>query len=158
MPAPLYKVDTGASAITIPAALTTAIGVQAGTDFGLMLKKVHVGLTGTNAANTPVTVRLFSATYATNPPGTSSTSSTPIQVSGRTLAATNMLGAYLWTAEPTVKTYIDSFAVTPNGGTVVYDVPFGDEPDTPALGSGFGIELTPAQSVGLVGALWVARC
>jgi hypothetical protein len=157
MSAPLYRVDTGATAITIPAALTTAIGIQAGADFGLALKKIHIGFNGVTAANPPITVRLFSATYATNPPGTNSTSSTPIQVNGRTLAATNMLGGTLWTAEPTVKTYIDSWPLTPNGGTVLYDLPLGDEPDTPALGSGFGIELTPGQSVGFIGTLWVTR-
>jgi hypothetical protein len=157
MPAPVYKVDTGAAAFTSLATLQTAFGIQAGADYGLQLKKFRIGATGVTASNPPGIVRVFSATYATNPPGTNSTTQTPIQANGRTLAATNMLGALQWTVEPTVKTYLDEFPLTPNGGTVLYDYPLGDEPDTPALGSGFGVEVTFSVAVGIAGAMWVTR-
>lgn len=156
MSAPIYKVDTGASAFTSLTTLQTAIGVTGASDFGLMLKKFKIGAAGVVATNPSGIVRLFSATFATNAPGTNSTTSAPVQVNGRTLAS-GCTGAYQWTTEPTVKTYVDEFPITPNGGTVMYDYPLGDEPDTPALASGFGIEITFSVAVPISGTLWFCR-
>ena len=158
----LYAFSTGATAYTSTAALQNALGVfSSATDFGLQLCKYRIGFNGVTASNTPVTIRFGTCTYATNPPGTNSTSATIFQESGRVIAATNITAGYNWTAgnEPTVKTYLgDAFILTPNGGVVLYDFPLGDEPDTFTSGNtGFFIETTAAQTVGVVGSMWFSR-
>lgn len=108
------------------------------------------------ASNTPVLIRLFTCTFATA--GTT-TAGAVQQVLGRTIAATNMTSNLNYTAEPTVKSPFDEFSVTPNGGTVIYDYPLGDEPDYFNSGAmGFGIDMTtPSQTVGFIATLWVSR-
>jgi|SRR5579859_1772362 len=158
MTAPIYKVDSGATfwnSLASPALQTAMTVTSTATDYGLQLKKVRLGFNGVTASNTPVIVRLYVYTVATS--GTS-TASTPLQVSGRTIAATNMAGAFNFTAEPTVKAYFDEWSLTPNGGTVIYDYPLGDEPDYFNSGNmGFGLEITPAQQVGVTSSMWVTR-
>lgn len=155
MSAPIYVVDCSTAPFTSLTTLQTLIGVKGASDFGLMLKKFRVGFTGV-AANASGILRIFSCTFATNAPGTASTTMTPVQVSGRTLAS-GCTGAFQWTTEPTVKTYVDAVPLTPNGGTIMYDWPLGDEPDTPALSSGFGLELTITPAVGVYATLWFSR-
>lgn len=132
------------------------------TDFGLQLKKYRIGFGGVTASNTPVILRLCSSTGATNStPGTGNTSGTAgiLQAAGRTIATTNMVGFYNSTAEPTVKTPIDELSVTPNGGTIIYDFPLGDEPDIFLSGnSWFLLDMTtPSQTVGVIATLWFTR-
>lgn len=158
----LYTAGTGAGFFTSLAtpALQTAIGIfSTATDFGLQLKKYRLGFNGVTAANAPVSCRFFTCTFATNPPGTASTSAVLTQELGLRIATTNITAAYNWTTEPTVKTYLgDVFSLTPNGGSDIYDFPYGDEPDNFVSGTtGFGLEITPAQQVGVLAALWFGR-
>ena len=70
------------------------------------------------------------------------------QLSGRTITLANITAAGGYTAEPTTKAYIgDGFLLTPNGGTVIYDYPLGDEPDI-GTASTIGIEITASVAVG----------
>lgn len=155
----LYSVGTGATfwnSLASPA-LQTAITVSStATDFGLELVKYRLGFNGVTAANTPVLVRFYTYTQATA--GTS-TAGTIVQENGRAIASTNIASGFNFTVEPTVKTYTgDGFSVTPNGGSTIYDFPYGDEPDYFNSGNmGFGLEITPAQQVGVTATLWFSR-
>lgn len=153
----LYSVGTGAAPVTSLAVLQTAIAVvNAGTDFGIQIKKYRLSFNGVTAANPPVTVRFF--TTANTTAGTPGTTPTIVQESGRAIAATNLTGGSMYTAEPTTKTYLgDGFTLTPNGGTVLYDFPLGDEPDM-AIGAGtYGMEITASVAVGTWASLWFTR-
>lgn len=158
MTAPLYKADTGAAflnSLVSPAAQTVLTFQSTATDYGLQLKKFRLAFNGVNASAPAVVCRLYVATFATA--GTNTAGSVQ-QVGGRTQAATNMASNLNYTAEPTVKTYIDEFGLTPNGGTVIYDYPLGDEPDYFNSGAmGFGIEITPTAQVGFSATLWCTR-
>ena len=141
-----YGASTGAAYVTSTAAIQTAIAVvNAATDFGVQVKKWRLGFNGVTAANSPVLVRFFSTANTTA--GTS-TAVTITQLSGRTLAQTNVTAAAMYTAEPTTKTYFgDEWSLTPNGGTIVYDFPLGDEPDI-GTASTIGMEILATVAVG----------
>lgn len=150
-----YAASTGATPFTSTTAVQTAGAiVNAATDCGVQLKKYRLAYNGVTATNAPVTVRFFTTNNATA--GTSS-SLTITQVSGRTLTLANITAAGGYTAEPTTKTYSgDAFLLTPNGGTVIYDFPLGDEPDI-GVSSTIGLEHTASVAVGTEVSLWFTR-
>lgn len=150
-----YAASTGATPFTSTTAVQTAIAVvNANTDHGIQLKKYRLAYNGTTATNPPVTVRFFSTNNATAGTGTSLTIG---QVSGRSIVTTGITALGGYTAEPTVKTYSqDAFLLTPNGGTIVYDFPLGDEPDI-GVSSSMGLEHTASVAVGTEAALWFTR-
>lgn len=142
LPATVFT-SSGASPQT-----AAGVGTVGVTDFIIDLLGFSNWLGGTaGAAGAPI--RLFSCTYATNPPGTSSTAANPVQRGGRVIAATNLTGAVNWTAEPTVKTYIEAPGdIQPFGGGQRFD----ESPDMAraldfALASGVGVEVNTAAAV-----------
>jgi hypothetical protein len=108
------------------------------------------------AAEVPVTCELCYATFATNGPGTSSSSVTPVQVYGRTIAH-GVTAAKNWTSEPTTLTVIGEIPLTPNGGTLLYDLPLGDTFDS-ATGEGFVLRFTASASVSVRATMIWERC
>lgn len=140
-----YSVVTSGAVSLSAAATKTVIGVLSGASFGLDLKKIRYGFDGVTASHAPVLVELCYATFATNPPGTNSTSLTTQQLYGRAIAH-GVTAAKNWTAEPTVLTVIEEELLTPNGGVLWYDFPLGDTPDC-ALNHGFALRMTTAASV-----------
>ena len=152
-----YTAPAAAAVALVATVAKSVIGVVGAADFGVDLRKMHYGFDGVTAANTPVTVQLCYATFATNPPGTNSTAITPVAVGGRSLAATGFLAASGWTVEPTVLTVIDTWTVSPNGASIAYDFQgFGDTPDS-AFAQGFVIRMIAAQAVNVTPTLWFAR-
>jgi len=141
----IYTGVTGGAVALTASTVKTILGVKAGAAFGIAFKAFKVGFDGVTASAVPVLCELVYATFATNAPGTNSTSITPIQVSGRVLAH-GVTAAKTWTAEPTVLTTIDEWLLTPNGGLLDEWVPLGDEPDT-ALGEGLALRLTAPANV-----------
>ncbi len=152
----LYTCRTEAAIALAAATAKSIIGVQGGTDFGVNLKKIHVGFDGVTASAVPVLIELCQATFATNAPGTNSTATTTRVFAGRANAATGFVSGAGWTAEPTVLTSVSEWLVTPNGGTVLYDLPLGDEPDSP-LNNGFVLRLTAPAIVNARATFWVTR-
>ncbi|MGA4989860.1 hypothetical protein [Nonomuraea bangladeshensis] len=151
-----YAIVTGGTVSLSTSTAKSVLGVQAASDFALDLKKIWVGFTGTTAAEAPVTCEVCLATFATNGPGTSSTSVTPVQIYGRTTTV-GATAAKNWTSEPTVLTTIAEFPLTPNGGTLLYDWPLGDTPDC-GLGAGFVLRCTAAASVSVRASMVFERC
>lgn len=153
-----YAAASAAAAALSAATAKTVIGVQGASDFGIDLRKIRFGFDGVTNTNAAVAVELCTATFATNPPGTSSTAITPLRVSGGGLAATGFLAASNWTTEPTVLAVIDAFLVTPFGGTFTLDyVPGIDGPDSP-LAQGLAIRLTAPNAVNVRPTIWFGRC
>lgn len=151
-----YTAVTGADVALVAATPKSVLGVQSGSAFGLDLKKIRVGFDGVSASAEPVLVELCYATFATNGPGTNSTSVTPVQVYGRAITH-GVTAARNWTSEPTVLTVLDEWLLTPNGGLAVYDIPLGDTPDS-APSEGFVVRCTAPASVNVRAGLWWERC
>lgn len=155
MSAPTYNVPTGGAVALAAAAAKTILGVKAHANSGLLLKQGSVFFDGVTAAAVPVLVELCYCTWATNGPGTASTSVTPVQVNGRVLTAGFTAGK-AWTTEPTALTVLEEKLIHPQAGEE-YQIPLGDEYDC-ALAEGFAIRLTAPAIVNARGFLKVQRC
>lgn len=151
-----YSAPAGGAVALVAATAKSVIGVLAPAQFGVDLLGYELAFDGVTAANVPVTVELCAATFASNPPGTASTSITVQQAYGRSIVP-GFTAAYGWTTEPTVLTAFDRFTLTPNGGVVVRDWPYGQTPDSP-VSNGFVIRLTAAQVVNVAATLRFERC
>lgn len=141
----------GEVALAAAGTIKTILGINAGTEFGVDLHGFWVDFDGVSATDKPVKVILGQTTFATNAPGTSSTTVTVRQKYGR-LAGTGFAGAKNWTAEPTVITSFDEFALDVNKGLFRYDWPLGETPDF-SLGDGFTIQALIETSDTAVGAI-----
>jgi hypothetical protein len=134
----------------------TVVGVLAPAQFGCDLKKLRLGFDGVTASAVPVQVEVCQATFATNPPGTASTTITPVQTYGRAITA-GFTAASNWTTEPTVLVVADAWSLTPNGGLAIYDFPLGDTLDS-AVSTGFAIRLNAPAAVNVRPTIWFERC
>lgn len=130
------------TAVPLAAAGTakSVLGVNATANFGCVLKKYRVAFDGVLATSLPIYVEICNCTFATNPPGTLSTAETLWQNYGKGITG-GFTVARNWTTEPTVVSPLDTFTLTPNGGTVIYDYPLGDCPDV-GVSNGFVIRCT----------------
>lgn len=133
-----YSVASTATGLATTAT-QTILGVKSNAAFGIDLRKISVSLNGTTVV-TPVLVELCYVTFATNAPGTNSTSRTPVQTYGR-VAASGVTAASAWTAEPTVVTVLKQYYVAANGGLVIEEWAPDHGFDT-ALGEGLAIRVT----------------
>lgn len=157
MPAPIYACNTEADVALSAATKKTVVGVKAHANSGLLLVGFSVSFADTNAAEVPALVEVSYSTWASNSPGTNSTSGTPVQINGRSMTA-GFTHGYNWTAQPTVITSLvyPTFVLTPNGGTLVYNWPLGTEPDC-ALAEGFAISITAPSATTCRAGLLVSR-
>ena len=148
-----YSAATGAAVALAAATAKTILAVTAPAQFGIDLTKLRLAFDGVTSSAVPVLVELCSSTGATA--GTS-TAGTVNQIYGRTITA-GFTTAYNYTVEPTVLTVIESFLITPNGGTYVYDWPLGTSPDT-AVSQGFMLRLTAPAVVNARATFNFERC
>lgn len=160
MPAPTYTCSSEGAVALASAAAKTVVGVKAHANSGLLLCGFVVSSDGTDHTKTPFLVEITYVTWATNGPGTNSTSTTPRQIRGRVLTP-GFTSGKTWTTEPTVETLVyPEFYIATAEATVVYNFPLGEEPDC-ALAEGFAIRCTTVAGSGTPnfrGGLIVSRC
>jgi hypothetical protein len=149
-----YTVAVGADVALAAATAKTVLGVKSGAAFGLDLQKISVTFDGVTSTAEPVLVELCYSTWATNSPGTNSTSETEVQVYGRVIAD-GTTAASNWTAEPTALTVLDEFLIHPQTGLKEY-IPLGFTPDC-AVDHGFVIRCTAPAIVNCRAGLWWER-
>jgi hypothetical protein len=142
-----YGTSTEGAVTLVTGTAKSILGVVAPAQFGVNLLGLSVGFDGVTASAVPVLIEICYATFATNGPGTNSTATTVDQVHGRPITAGFTAGKN-WTTEPTVLTPFREWLLTPAGGTIVYDWPFGETPDT-AVSNGFVIRCNAPAGVGV---------
>lgn len=135
----LYSAVTGGAVALAAATAKTVIGVKGGAAFGLDLVGVEIAFDGASATAVPVLLEICYNTWATNAPGTNSTSITPTQLNGRVIAH-GVSAAKTWTSEPTALTVLDEILVHPQSGIWI-PVQIGQEYDCD-LNNGFSIRAT----------------
>jgi len=151
-----YSVHTEGAVALSAATAKTIIGVKAHANSGLQLKGFEVSFDGVTASGVPVLVELLYATWATNSPGTNSTSTTPRQKYGRALTA-GFTSGKTWTTEPTALTPIgEEFLLAPDKGFIKVQFPLGQEPDC-ALAEGFAIRCNAPATVNVRATMDVER-
>lgn len=146
-----YSTHTGAAVALAAATAKTVIGLKSHANFGLDLTGFEVDFDGVTASATPVLVEVCYCTWATNSPGTNSTSITPLQEYGRVIAV-GATAAKTWTAEPTALSVLRAFTLDPNKGLFLYDFSLGMTPDC-APAEGFAIRCTAAAIVNVFAGL-----
>jgi hypothetical protein len=152
-----YSVMTGAEVALTAATTKSVLGVKAHANSGLDLLSfaIHALASGTSAPGfEPILVELCYSTWATQSPGTASTSVTPVQEYGRVMAA-GFTAARTWTTEPTTLTVIDEFMVHPQTGWQVWR-PFGVTPDC-ALAEGFALRCNSDNALSIRAMMKVER-
>jgi hypothetical protein len=153
-----YSVMTGAEVALSAATTEYVLGVKAHANFGLDLLSfaVHALASGSSAPGfEPILVELCAATWATNSPGTASTSVTPVQEYGRSIAV-GFTAARDWSSAPTALTPIDEFPVHPQTGWQVWR-PFGATPDC-AVSEGWVLRVNSDNAVSMRAQMKVERC
>lgn len=150
-----YRCSTEGAVALAAATAKTAIGVKGHANSNLELKVVKFGFDGVTPSAVPILIELGYCTWATNSPGTNSTSTTPRQPTGNRLTA-GFTSGKTWTTEPTAITVLDDMLLTPNGGTLWYDFPLSEEWDS-ALGEGFVLRFTAPAIVNVRALLGVER-
>lgn len=151
-----YTAVTGGAVALTAATAKSVIGVKAGAAFGVDLRSVRFSFDGVTASAVPVLIELCYCTWATNAPGTNSTSITPLQEYGRVIAHGTTAGK-TWTTEPTALTVLDEQLVTPNGGFEIYDFPLGNSLDC-ALSEGFVLRFTAPAAANVRATIKWERC
>jgi hypothetical protein len=146
-----YLATTGANVALTAGTAKSTLGVLAPSTFGGDLVAVRVGLD----TATSLLVELCSCTFATNGPGTNSTSVTMQQIYGRSVT-TGFTAARAWTTEPTTITVLEEWLFT-SGATAVYDVPLGDTYDC-AVSTGFVLRLTAVGAANARASMKMERC
>jgi hypothetical protein len=151
-----YSTNTEAAVALVAATAKTVIGVKGGAAFGVDWIGYRIGFDGVTSTDKAVLVELCYCTWATNSPGTNSTSTTVDTMYGRAVAS-GMTAAKNWTAEPTVLTPFDEFQLTPIGGLVIVNFPRDRTPDS-AVAEGFAIRLTaPTNAVNVRASMFFER-
>jgi hypothetical protein len=138
----IYAADTEGQ-VTVAAGTTkTVFGVKADTGHAIDLRRIGFSLDqATPTATDRMTLVEFCAvTFATNAPGTASTSVSVDQESGPRIAET-FSSAKNWTTEPTVVTVLRPLDYDPYKFTYERDFPPGETPDF-ALAEGFVVRVT----------------
>lgn len=139
------SIVTGGAVALSAATAKCILGAKANAAGTLDLQKIEVAFDGVTASAVPVLVEIGACTFATNGPGTNSTTVTPSLLYGRSTTV-GWTAAKTWTTEPTVITVLEEFLLTPNGGLIVYNWPLGQTIDTP-LGEGLVIRCTAPATV-----------
>jgi len=135
-----YSITSEGAMVLVAATAKTILGAKAHANSGLQMKGFKVAFDGVTASAVPTLIEVCYATFATNSPGTASTSVTVRQKYGRLLTA-GFTGARNWSTEPTVLTVFDEFLLPTDKGLFAYQFPLGMEPDT-ALAEGLVIRVT----------------
>lgn len=140
-----YSSTTGAAVALSAATAKSVLGHRANAAFGLEWVKGGVYFDGVTASAVPVLVEFCLATFATNAPGTASTSVTPVQTYGRAITH-GQTAARNWTTEPTVLSVSQERLITPNGGVWEWEYFEKSRPDCD-VSNGFVIRCTAPAAV-----------
>ena len=115
----------GVSGKTIAATstLTSDLGIKCPAQQAITVDEVDVGFDGTNSANGPGIIDMAHCTYATNAPGTNSTTLTPVASDSGRPETIQCTAGKTWTAQPTVITVWKSFLVPTYMGSALAPLP-----------------------------------
>lgn len=103
--------------------LTTMLGVKNAANQAITLDELDCGFDGTNSANGPGIVDIGFCTFATNSPGTNSTSTTLVASDNGRPETIQSTAGKTWTAQPTVITIWKSFLVPVYMGSALAPLP-----------------------------------
>lgn len=135
-----------AKSVASTSTLTTQLGVKNAANQAITLDELDIGFDGTNSANGPAIVDIASCTFATNSPGTNSSSGTAHPSdTGRPETVQSTVGN-TWTAQPTVITIWKSIIVPTYMGSALAPTPL-MKPQILKGGNGTVVDVTLPNTV-----------
>jgi hypothetical protein len=140
-----YSANTEGTVALAAATAKTVLGVNGTANFGVDLLGFTVSFDGVTSGNGGVLVELCQSTFATNAPGTASTTVTVDQRYGRAMTA-GFTAAKNWTTEPTALTVVAEFWIDPYKSIYSHDYALGNTPDS-AVSNGFVLRCNAPQVV-----------
>lgn len=140
------------SVALVAATAKSVVGVKAAANVVLALLEASVSFDGATSSNAPAVCDFNRSTFATNSPGTSSTSLTPVKRDPGRAETIQATAAHTWTTEPTVLTAQHSKDVGQFNGLYHYINPFAS-PHIIVGGQGFCLTITSPNNVNVSGHL-----
>jgi hypothetical protein len=117
--------DVPASTVALTAATAKSVlGIKASTNVCIKVTEVATSFDGATSSNAPAVCEFMQATFATNGPGTNSTSVTPPKRDTGRAETIQATAAKTWSTEPTVLTLQRPLDIGQFNGVVVYMHPF----------------------------------
>lgn len=101
----------------------TVAGAQCPAQQAVKVIGFNIGFDGTSSTQGPAIVEMCQSTYATNGPGTNSTSVTPAKYDSGRPETIQTTAAKNWTSEPTVLTVVEAFLIPVYMGSGIIYVP-----------------------------------
>lgn len=144
--------DVPAQAVSYATGLKTALGIAAATNVCVKVTEVVASFDGATSTAVPAQIEFDQITFATNAPGTNSTSVTPSKADtgrGETIQAT---AGKTWTVQPTVITQQWALALAQYNGLYHCVHPF-VSPFIIIGGKGAGLSINSSATVNFSGRL-----
>lgn len=117
--------DVNFRSIALAAAVAkSVVGVKAPSNQVVRIHEIAISFDGVTVANAPVVVDINRCTFATNSPGTNSTSFTPLKRDPGRQETVQTTGGLNWSTEPTVLTAQQSIDVPEFNGLYHLIIPF----------------------------------
>lgn len=109
--------------IAATSTLTTDLGIKNAANQAITVDEIDVGLDGTTSTNGPGIIDMGFCTYATNSPGTNSSSVTLVASDNGRPETIQSTGGKTWTVQPTVIAIWKSFLVPTYMGSAIAPLP-----------------------------------
>lgn len=130
----------------------TVLAIQAPTNQAVEIVDVNVSFNGSTSTNAPALVEFGFITFATNGPGTNSTSVTSVKRDQARTEAIQTTAGKAWTAEPTVWTVLDCMDIAQFNGSWHNIIEYYG-PIIAKGGLGFGIRINSPNNVSFTGSI-----
>lgn len=147
------KIDVPFSTVALTATVSkSTVGSKAANNICVKLTEIAVSFDGATSSNAPVVCEQMQSTFATNGPGTNSTTVTPSKRDTGRAETVQSTHAKNWTAEPTVLTLQRSIDIGQFNGAM-HNIYTFDSPFIVIGGQGFVHRLTSPNNVNTSGFL-----
>lgn len=141
------------SSVALTAATAkTVVGINPAANYRVRVLEAKVSFDGATSTNAPAVVDFCFVTFATNAPGTNSTTVTAVVKDKDVVETVQSACAKTWTAEPTVVTVAETTDVGQFNGIYHYICPFA-VPYVIKTSLGFGIRINSPNNVNVSGKL-----
>ena len=116
--------DVPAQTVSYTSGLKTALGIKTSTNVCVKVLEAAFSFDGATSGNAPAQVEFDQITFATNSPGTNSTSVTPLKTDTGRAETVQATCGKTWTSQPTTVTMQWPLAVGQYNGIYHYVNPF----------------------------------
>lgn len=138
------------SVACVASTIKTVVGLNAAANICVQITEASASFDGATSSNAPAVVEFDAITFATNGPGTNSTTSGPVKKDTGRGETFQVTAAKAWSAQPTVITQLWPLDIGQYNGVYHYILPFAS-PYICIGSKGCGISVTSPNNVNYSG-------